>query len=205
MENKGLRWPERRPRTPAGERKYGRFSQTRDHGGWHSHEGLTIAIALSRLNDEAARLGCIYQPIVSCDMEMRRDGQPKSGAKKPEDPGVAVYFELDGDEMVLCCDRFTEVAQNIAAIAAHIDKTRAIERYGVASAKEMFHAFLALPDPGSKRPWWQVLEVSQDASADTVKAAYRRLSMERHPDRATGSHEMMAELTEAYREASDGG
>jgi phenylpropionate dioxygenase-like ring-hydroxylating dioxygenase large terminal subunit len=29
------------------------------------------------------------------------------------------------------CDRYTRVADNIAAIAAHIDATRAIERHGV--------------------------------------------------------------------------
>jgi len=200
MSERGLRWPANRPRTPAGQRKYGRFATRHiPHGrSWSQTESVTISQALDRLDDEVERLGGRY-PNVTTDVETRLDGRPRSGARKPDDPGVAVYFVLHGEEIVLACDTYTEVAQNIAAIAAHIDATRAIERYGVGTAREMFQAFLALPEPGAKRNWWEVLQVDPGASYEAVRAAYNRLAKERHPDRG-GSDAMMAELNAARDE-----
>jgi hypothetical protein len=51
---------------------------------------------------------------------------------------------------------------NIAALAAHIEATRAIARHGVATAEEALQAFQALPPPsviqlGGGKPWREVL------------------------------------------------
>lgn len=55
------------------------------------------------------------------------------------------------------------------------------------------------PTPG-KRMWNEVLGVPLDAPRATRQKAYRKLAMKFHPDRG-GSHEKMAELTQAAREA----
>lgn len=50
------------------------------------------------------------------------------------------------------------------------------------------------------REWWDVLECKRDASVEVIRAQYRRLSSERHPDKG-GSHAAMAELNVAYAAA----
>jgi hypothetical protein len=77
----------------------------------------------------------------------------------------------------MACDTYTEVAQNIAAIANHIEATRRIERYGVATAAETLRAFQALPPPvqeAPKTPWWVVFGVdSMTTDVDVIQAIYR--------------------------------
>lgn len=50
---------------------------------------------------------------------------------------------------------------------------------------------------------YEVLGVKPDASAAEIKAAYRRLSKQHHPDRPGGDHNKMTQLTLAYRILSD--
>lgn len=202
-----LQWPKGRPRRAAALRKDPKFNRKeREYskvgaGSWNVTREITIAVAIQRLQQELDRIGARH-PVVSSNVELRLDGLPRLGRNAPDDPGVAVYFELSGKPHCLPCDVYTTVAGNIAAVAAHIEATRAIERHGVASVAEVFSGFVALPPPGSA-PWWQVLQVSESATREEIEAAYRRLARERHPDRC-GSHEMMAELNRARDEALQG-
>lgn len=100
------------------------------------------------------------------------------------------------------CDTFHRLADNIAAIAAHIEATRAIERYGVATVEDMFRGFAALPSRTSKN--WRVvlgLPMERAVSREDVEAAYRRRAKDCHPDAEGGSHEAMAALNAARAEA----
>lgn len=96
------------------------------------------------------------------------------------------------------CDTYDRVADNIAAIAAHIEKTRAITRYGVASVEQMFAGFLALRSPENERPWRETLGLHRElhVSLAMVEEQFRRLARERHPDQGD-SDAMMAELNRA--------
>lgn len=179
-----LQWPQGRSRRSPSERKPTRFHKC--------GSTLTVAEAMKRLLSEIERIGARY-PVISSNVETRRDGFPRSGAPTPQDPAVAAYFELSGQPHCLPCDTYTTVAGNIAAIAAHIEATRAIERHGVASVREMFTGFVALPAP---KKWWDILQVRSDASRDVIEANYRRLARDRHPDRG-GSDADMAELNGA--------
>ena len=52
------------------------------------------------------------------------------------------------------------------------------------------------------KPWWEVLEVSPEASEAEVRRAYRSLAKRYHPDRCeTGDAERMAEINAARDEA----
>ncbi len=55
------------------------------------------------------------------------------------------------------------------------------------------------------KDYYRVLGVSEDADAETVKRAYRRLARRWHPDvnRSADAKERMSELNEAYRVISD--
>jgi len=54
----------------------------------------------------------------------------------------------------------------------------------------------------AKRDYYQILEVGKTASADDIKKAYRKKSMETHPDRG-GNEEVFKEVAEAYETLSD--
>jgi molecular chaperone DnaJ len=56
-----------------------------------------------------------------------------------------------------------------------------------------------------KRDYYEVLGVPKDASKDQIKAAYRKLALQYHPDRnkAPGAEEHFKEISEAYAVLSD--
>jgi hypothetical protein len=121
--------------------------------------------------------------------------------KCPPYPGAVAWFRMDGQWVAFGVDRFPTVEANIQAIHHIIEARRTELRYGgLAIVRQTFRAFVALPAPGSKKPWWDVLQVSSDASIEVIEANYRRLSRDRHPDKG-GSDAQMAELNAAKAEA----
>lgn len=144
--------------------------------------------------------------IISSNLRLRQDGYPYSGQRQPEDTGIAVYFKLEGQDQCIPCDKWHRVEDNMRAIAKTIEALRGIERWG---AKEMvnaaFRGFKALPEativtPYQARAWYEVLEVSQNAGIDVIRAAYRAKLKIVHPD-VGGSAEEFMELEKAYRES----
>lgn len=184
-----LSWPMGKPRTPHHRRRRASFKRNGSY--------LSIAAGADRVEAEVKRLGGRYL-LISSDLLVRLDGRPRSGQPLPADPGVCVYFQIGADPYAMACDQYTTPADNLAAIAAHIEATRAITRYGVATAAETLQAFLALPDPKASvvRQWWEVLGVDPRPAPSEVDAAYRKLAAERHPDRG-GTDQQMAELNAA--------
>jgi hypothetical protein len=187
-----LAWPAQRPRTQSYYRKAGVFRR--------DGRDLTIRDAMFRLEGELDRLGG-SDMVLSSNLILNRDGSPRSGQSQPVDPGVALYFQLGRKPICMPCDTYTRVEQNIAAIAKHIEATRAIERYGVASLSEMFAGFVALPSPNAKRPWREVMAPAETLrTKEEIEARYRTLARIRHPD-VGGSEKMMAELNQARADA----
>lgn len=197
-----LAWPQGRPRRPPSSRKDGRFNTKRQEKYAHSDgyftrsSDLTIAQALSRLQAELDRIGAKYV-VLSSNLETRLDGIPRSGQRPPDDPGVAVYFQLSGKPHCLPCDTYTKVEANIAAIAAHIEAGRAQERHGVASIAEIFSGFAALPAPNSI-DWRSIFAKSAawKPTRDELNRVFRERAEVHHPDRG-GSTIQMAELSAA--------
>src|SRR3546814_9453399 len=85
--------------------------------------------ALDRLEAELTRLGA-RGIILSSNLERTLSGAPRSGQADPADPGVAVYFTLKGKDTVLACDRWYRAADNMVAIAKHIEAIRGMDRWG---------------------------------------------------------------------------
>ncbi len=186
-----LAWPAHRKRRPWDSRVRGDFSEKVDA---KKSRRVTLDTACDRLEAEVLRLGGIY-PVISTNVELRMDGRPRRDRAMPADPGVCVYFQLGGKPYALACDTYTEVAQNIAAVANHIDTLRRQERYGVATAAESLQAFTALPPP---KTCWEILGLGTGnaSSAADVQRAWRERARDHHPDQG-GSHSSMAEVNAA--------
>jgi hypothetical protein len=190
-----LQWPMARPRTRSRrDAQFGKMGKS-DYGSWQQRKELSVADAVKRLQDEIERIGA-REFVLSTNLQLRRDGLPRSDQRAPDDPGACVYFSLKGKPHALPCDTYHRVADNIAAIAKHIEATRAIERYGVATMAEMFTGFAALPGPATARAWWDVLGVSQHATVDQINAAWREKAKSAHSD-AGGSDAAMSEINVA--------
>jgi hypothetical protein len=178
-----LRWPPGQPRTK--NPKWSRFKVTR-------------ADAVQDLLAELGRLGA-RGIVISSNVPLRRDGL-MYGDGEPGDPGVAVYFEVDGEEHEIACDCWLRVRDNVHAIALTVEALRGIERWGSTSLmKRVFSAFRMLQSP-AQRLWWDVLGVEPNAGADEVREAYRRRALELHPDHG-GDDAAMAELNAARDQA----
>lgn len=146
-------------------------------------------------------------PIINTNLETRLDGLPYAKQRAPEDVGVAVYFTLNGEQQCIPCDKWDNIEQNLRAIEMTINALRGIERWG---AKEMvnaaFRGFKALPSstivtPYQSRLWYEVLEVSPNASPEVIKAAYRQIVLKNHPDHG-GNVASFHEVQKAYKEAT---
>jgi hypothetical protein len=197
-----LQWPEGWPRTKDYQRQQGRFSK-KSRGSYN--ESLTVADGVERVLLELSRLSIGRDDIViSTNVPTRLDGLPRSDQKAPADPGVAVYWRTrKGEHRVMAIDQYSKVADNLAAVAATLDAMRAIERHGGAQILDRaFTGFTALPSNRAPRSWREVLEVLPSiTNMAVVRACYRRLAMEKHPDRPGGSHDAMTELNAALAAA----
>lgn len=165
----------------------------------------TFAVARDHLMRELKLMGVnnsTYNThiVLSSNVPLRRDGLPLAGQSNPKDPGVAVYFIYKGKPMVFACDTYPKVEDNLHAVTKTVEALRGIERWGASSMMERaFTGFTALP-PSSGTTWWEILQVSQRATEDEIKSAFRRLAKVHHPDQG-GSEHMMSKLNNAYTEA----
>jgi hypothetical protein len=202
MEAYPLSWPAGWPRLSADRRRSAKFGKRQKHTdySWTTKHQLSVAQATARVRDELQRMGVLEGDlIISTNLTLRLDGLPRSGQGEPSDPGVAVYWQTRGKPTrVMAIDAYDRVADNLAAIAATLDAMRAIERHGGAQILDRaFTGFVALPSAGP--PWYAVLGVRPDATADDIREAYRAKAMEKHPDKG-GSHAAMSELNAARDE-----
>lgn len=197
-----LEWPPGWKRTPAGLRQASAFHKVRavDAGGgstYKSKERLDIADGLARLEGELRRLGA-QSVVISSNLEVNAGGRPYTKQSKMlADPGVAVYFKLAGAPRVLACDQWKSTAENMAAVAGHIEAIRACERYGVGSIAQAFAGYKALP-ADSALNWRAVFGFSAGArpSRDELEREYKKAARVQHPDLG-GSDIAMAHLNRA--------
>ena len=118
---------------------------------------------------------------------------------QPDDPGVVVYFDREGQQFAVPCDQWDNLRDNAQAIAKYLNAKRALERYGVSTIESEFRT-QALPSAddttlASEAPH-DVLEVAPDADPEIVCAAARAKKKECHPD-AGGSRAAFQRIVEA--------
>lgn len=212
-----LCWPQGWKRFAPSDRTFGRFNrkETKSRqwgdGSVHSYtesKTLSVSDGVSRILEALERMGVDRQDvIVSTNVRTRLDGMPRSGEREPDDPGAAVYWlesrNANQPPRCIAIDRYTKVADNLAAIAATFEAMRAIERHGGAEILERaFTGFTGLPASTAGEAWWDVLGVSAHASEAEINDAYRRLARAAHPDnKETGSDDAIRRLNVARDQA----
>lgn len=190
-----LTWPVGWQRTETRKRQRARFGQGTGN--------TTIGRSLNaRLRPELQRLGAT-DVVISTNIPVRLDGLPYASAREPDDPGVAIYFRIKGQPRCLACDRWDRVADNMAALAKHIEAIRGIGRWGVGTVEQVMSGYKALTAADARKPWWEVLgfKTREDATAERIEAKRRELAMKHHPDRG-GSASQMAEINAAADEGA---
>lgn len=176
-----LYWPMGRPRTP-----YRRQSAFRNSN---------VFVETKLVRKELELLGA-KNIIVSTNLMLRGDGIPYSGQKRPQDPGVSVWFDLKGVQHAFACDQWNLAEDNLRAIAKHVEAMRGQLRWKVATAQEAFAGFKALPESAGGDPWWVTLGCAKTADREAVDRAFKIKARSTHPD-AGGSHEDWLKLQRA--------
>jgi len=199
-----LDWPLGWKRTPPYQRRRAMFSkhtQRTSQAGvpYRNKERLSLGDGLDRLQGELRRLNA-RNVVISSNLHTRQDGLPyASQGKMLSDPGIAVYFILNKAPRVLACDKWDSAADNLAAIAGHIEAIRAVDRYGVGTLEQAFAGYKALP-ADTAADWRVVLfgsQVPAPISIDDVQDAYKALARQRHPDITKDDGAAMAHLNRA--------
>lgn len=195
-----LRWPTGYARTPRTARRWSQFGNA-------SYDRPSLSAALNRLEKQLSaftKMGKTYRTkdqMITANVPTGAYGRFKSGMTEPDDTGVAVYFELDGKPIVLCCDAWTRVACNVVAIAKTLEAMRGLERWQVTETGRAFDGFAALPEKSaSGQTCWDVLGIPQTKDVNAINAAWKEKAKTAHPDKG-GSDDAMAAVNEARDQA----
>jgi hypothetical protein len=171
-----LTWPEGFPRTRS----------PREKGSFRTGLSAALANVQNSLKlfaiDSRLPLGDV---VISSNVTL--------GRPNPTDPGVAVWFHWDKQQVCIPVDRYAAVEANLQAIHHIIEARRTELRHGgLAIVRATFTGFKLLPPPD----WRRVLGVKGDATLAHVESAYKLKARAAHPDKG-GSQEAMAELNRA--------
>lgn len=199
-----LSWPDGWKRTQSSMRTQAQFNKSArieapgEMPAYSAKKRLAVADAVQRLLRELSLMGVPdWNVIISTNVPLRLDGMPRSD-KEPADPGAAVYWKK-GDKQAMRCmaiDRYTRVADNLAAIAATLEAMRAIERHGGGTILERaFLGFAALPERATQH-WREVLGIEGNATPQLVEDRFRALAQVHHPDKG-GDRNKFEEIVQA--------
>lgn len=179
-----LDWPAGFDRTPPAERR-------RYPGGFE----VSRATAFDSIIEELDKMDAVNVDVETAAPHTAKYPHRPYKDRDPDDPGVVVYFDRDGQRFAVPCDRWNNLRDNARAIAKYLDAKRAIERYGVATVEtEMSTQALPSGDDeivvasGERKEPHEVFQIQPDAPEDVVKAAARARQAETHPDNGGDRH-----------------
>jgi hypothetical protein len=199
-----LSWPDGWKRTQSSSRTRAQFNKSerieaQGPAAYTAKQPLSVADAVRRLLAELRRMGVPdWNIIISTNVPLRLDGLPRSD-KEPADPGAAVYWKKSDKQAMRCMaiDRYTRVADNLAAISATLEAMRAIERHGGGAILERaFLGFAALPERATQH-WRETLGVTlAQVTMQHIEERFRVLAQVHHPDKG-GDRNKFEEIVQA--------
>lgn len=178
-----LAWPQQFPRTKT--REAGRFK-------------TTLAAALRNVEDALRLFGQdsgreVSAVVISSNQSL--------GSKKLEDPGIAVWFNWDGDLRCIPVDRYQSVEANLQAVFHVLEARRTEMRHGtLTTVRAAMSGFKALPARTPATSCWDILGVPIGSSKPDIETAFKKLAKNYHPDLG-GSDRAMSALNRARAEA----
>ncbi|WP_049928658.1 J domain-containing protein [Halopiger goleimassiliensis] len=187
-----LEWPAGFERTPADER------ESYPHGF-----RVSRTAAFDNILKELRKMDARNVQVKTAAPHTQAEPHRPYADRDPDDPGVVVYFERDGQQFAVPCDRWDNLRDNAQAIAKYLNAKRALDRYGVQTVESEFST-QALPSAdekavGGEEPPYVVLDVEPDASEAEVRHAFREKVKDAHPDNG-GSATEFQRVRDAYDE-----
>lgn len=190
-----LQWPAGWPRTAPNDRLFGRFNKkSRQYfasgGSYMASKSLSVSDGVQRVLQSLERMGVdtADDVVISTDLALRLDGLPRSGQKKPDDPGAAVYWVTpEGERRCMAIDLYQSIADNIAAIKRAVANGLASDMYRHAQA------MMAV----SGLSFWIHLNYFEDAEQGVRKM--REHDVQFHPNRASELMDSMIRFTAKSR------
>ncbi|ELY99453.1 J domain-containing protein [Natrialba asiatica] len=187
-----LQWPDSFPRTSSADR-------TSYPGGFR----VTRSEAFQNVLDELATWDGITDVRLESGAEHQTQNPNKPYANASvEDPGVVAYFTKDSEQMAAACDRWDNLRDNAQDLYHFLHETRMQEQRGTVTAESEYQK-LRLPsadeteDETAQSPY-EILGVTEDASSDKIREAYRERVKETHPDTG-GDEDEFKQVNVAYR------
>lgn len=179
----------------------------------------SLSATLDLLDRELHYLGA-KDITIECGLspsDIRLDGWPRSNARTPMHPGVALHFDTRSyGHLRYATDVFETWESNLRAIALGLEALRKVDRYGITKGGEQYRGFGELP-PGqiAMGPASMSLEEaesfliawaekggvyldSDDLYGGHLDSAYRAAAKFLHPDHG-GDAEDFHRLQEAKR------
>ena len=190
--DQGLRWPPGVPRSPR---------------QWRSRFSTSLGAAVREVLDELA-LAKRRNVTITCNVPGHvKDGvwRPYANARVPIDMGVAVYFsqrvKSKWSASSIACDKWDRVQCNMHAIALTLGAIRALGRWGVSDIVERASAGLHLELDEAPVGWRAVFELRGNPTHDELRARFRELALQRHPDITHDDGAAMRRLNLALEQA----
>jgi hypothetical protein len=193
-------WPEGFDRTPESKRE--RYP----HGF-----RVSRTQAFDNIVEECRKMGAVNVEVETAAPHTAKHPHQPYADRDPDDPGVVVYFDREGREFAVPCDRWDNLRDNAQAIAKYLNAKRALERYGVQTIESEMSTqqlppgddVIAAPGANAEQAH-EVLDVAPDADAEVVKAAARSLKKKYHPDRDDGDENRFKTVVSAEKAMLEG-
>lgn len=203
-----LEWPANKPRTI--DRQWGNYSKGSDR---HRRE-ITLAealtrvyVALDKFNNQGKGVVVELSNSDVCElrtmMQVKKDGTGfYANQRKPPDVGAVLYFEIDNKPLTIAIDKYTNIAQNIAACAAAVDSLRQLWRVDAGTFLAAASGLAGLPPPIAMANWRGILGYPQDVTPtyDEARKRYKNMASAAHPDKG-GNENTMTALNRAIADA----
>jgi len=144
--------------------------------------------------------------VLSTNVRTRQDGLPYANFAQPDDPGVAVYFSLDGEPRAIACDAWEKVEENVRAVGRTLENLRGNDRYRCSEIrKRTFSGFKQLPENGTEpdlQRAYEVLGIEPPVTYEEAEQAYTERVKDAHPDRG-GSTEEFQRVRNSWERVKD--
>jgi len=194
-----LSWPLGFQRTK--EPKPGRFGKRSNKGGIKK---LTISQARKRLNAVISAFTrqnqkWVIDPddvVIASNLVLKVNGMPRVQGE-PEDSGVCIYLYMDEEPYEFPCDTYSTLADNITAVAEHLESLRTQQRHGVGTRKQAFSGWARLES--TTLDWEKVLGVKKTDSYRLVKGVANQLMKKYHSDTGTGEDDKFQKVYAAFQ------